>query len=224
MDKTYIDDQQVVARYVQGKLTGEELNAFEIYMLDNPGIVDEIEYAKGMQESLESAKHELFGAEASQSLAPSHTGFWLSRKHATAATVLLAVTLTFSAYLYRQTGGLQDEIEALQNPISLVEDVWLEPVRSARARVIESRRGTALVLRVDISATQARSYSAEIRGNGGDYLWTQSDIRPDGEQSIRLLLSNLPPGEYRLFVTASDSAGSTTPVDEYLLSLRQTEE
>ena len=40
MDRAYIDTNHLVDRYVQGKLSGTELDEFEIYMLEHPKVVE----------------------------------------------------------------------------------------------------------------------------------------------------------------------------------------
>ena len=45
MDRRYIDDQHVVARYLANRLTDEEREAFEAYYLEHPDMGQEMEAA-----------------------------------------------------------------------------------------------------------------------------------------------------------------------------------
>jgi hypothetical protein len=45
MDRRYIDDNHVVARYLADRLTDEEREAFEAYFLEHPDVVQELEAA-----------------------------------------------------------------------------------------------------------------------------------------------------------------------------------
>ena len=45
MDRRYIDDNHVVARYLADRLTDEEREAFEAYYLEHPDVVQELEAA-----------------------------------------------------------------------------------------------------------------------------------------------------------------------------------
>lgn len=224
MDKTYIDTQQVVDRYVQGKLTDDELDMFEVYMLDHPETVDDVEYAKGMQKALANADDKLLSVEAMPPTAKSYTSFWLSRNYALAATVLLAVTVTFSAYLFQQVDGLRSDIAKLQQPAPITSEVWFEPVRGIPERVIERRKDTAFILRIDVSATPANAYTVTLHGDEIGVVWSQSQIDSDDEQSIPLVLSWLPAGGYRISVGVDDRTESTATIAEYRFVLRQLEE
>ena len=224
MDKAFIREHHVVERYLQGKLEGEELTAFEVYMLDHPEIVDDIEYARGMLEALVAAKEELIDDSAPQSRPAGRARFWLSREHALAATVLLGIAVVFSGYLYREIGDLTEEVATLRNPLPIADEVWLEPVRGARQRVIERRQGPALVLRIDVSATAATSYTATISDEQSDFFWSQPRIAPDDQGSIRLLVAGLPDGEYRLSVSADDDDGVSEPFAVYRFLLQSLDE
>ena len=219
MDKAYIDEKHVIERYLQGKLAEDELSAFEIYMLDHPEIVDDVEYARGMQDALIGVKDELYANTPSPTLTQPPSGFWLGRQYALAATVLFAITLTISGLLYQRIGGLNDEIAELRRPVAVTDEIWLEPVRGGRERIVERSEGTALVLRVDVGAASADSYTAELRGEGTDFFWERSQIRPDDERSIRFVVSGLPSGNYRLAVSADD--GVTAPFAEYRFLLQE---
>ena len=215
MDEVYIREQHVVERYLQGKLGSDELATFEIYMLDHPEILDEVEYEKGMQEALNTAKNGLFGSMASYPSAGNEIAFFRSREYAIAATVLLTAALAFSGFQYRQLVGLREDVSRLRTPTQIAGDIWLEPMRGEREWVIESPPGTAPLVRADVSAMPADSYTVTLRGDG--ILWTQSEIRPDDERSIRLLLSGIPSGAYGLSIGADSSSA---PVAEYRLLVR----
>jgi len=43
MDRNYIDQHHVVARYLADQLTDEELSAFEIYLVEHPDVVEQLE-------------------------------------------------------------------------------------------------------------------------------------------------------------------------------------
>src|SRR5688572_21034668 len=45
MDRRYIDDHHVVARYLADRVTEEERSAFEAYYLEHPEVVQELEAA-----------------------------------------------------------------------------------------------------------------------------------------------------------------------------------
>ena len=69
MDKKYIAEHQLVDRYVQGRLSGDELSNFEVYLLDHPELLDDIEYADGMHSAFASAA-ELITPKSKKNLKP----------------------------------------------------------------------------------------------------------------------------------------------------------
>ena len=215
MDEAYIREQHVVERYLQGKLAGDELATFEIYMLDHPEILDEVEYERGLQEALNTAKDGLFGPVALHAPTRREIGFFRSREYVIAATVLLVGALVFSAFQYRQLVGLREDVSQLRTPIRIAGDIWLEPLRGEQEWVIESPPGTAPVVRADVSATPADSYTVTLQGD--EFLWTRSEVEPDDEQSIRLLLSDIPAGAYGLSISTDSSSA---PVVVYRLLVR----
>jgi hypothetical protein len=42
MDKRYIEENEIGLKYLKGQLTNEQLEQFEIYMMDNPDILDDL--------------------------------------------------------------------------------------------------------------------------------------------------------------------------------------
>lgn len=52
MDLTYINSRNVIERYVLGQLREQEQVEFELYFLENPEILDEVELVRSLQRSL----------------------------------------------------------------------------------------------------------------------------------------------------------------------------
>lgn len=52
MDKTYIDKNHIVDRYLLGQLSEDEASAFETYYFEHPKMLEELTIAKAMQETL----------------------------------------------------------------------------------------------------------------------------------------------------------------------------
>ena len=54
MDRQYIDDHQIVERYLQGRLAADERERFEQYYLEHPEMVDELERTEALIAGLRS--------------------------------------------------------------------------------------------------------------------------------------------------------------------------
>lgn len=52
MDKAYVDNNDVINRYLQNRLSPEEIDAFEVYFIDKPHIVEQLELNYGLLQSL----------------------------------------------------------------------------------------------------------------------------------------------------------------------------
>lgn len=50
MDRTYIKENQIIERYLMGKLTAEESDEFEQFYLTDQQTLDELEHAKRFYE------------------------------------------------------------------------------------------------------------------------------------------------------------------------------
>lgn len=222
MDKAYISEHQLIARYVQGGLAGDELTTFEIYMLEHPEIVDDVEFERGMQDALSKTKNDLIPRPSSKPTATHRMRGWPSRPLAIAASLALAISATFSAYLFQMNSALRGEISSLRNPTVLAGEVWIEPIRGEREWVIEIRQGAATLLHVDVSAIPAMSYAVTLRGEENNVFWTRSGIRPDEEKTIGILLTQLSAGRYQLSIHSDDNVA--TAVSEYSLLLRTPDE
>lgn len=199
MDRAYIDANHLVDRYVQGKLSDTELEEFEIYMLEHPEIVDDIEFAKGMQSSMSSAGKELFAGDriaVSQSM--------LGSPYALAATVLLALSLSFSGYQYLKIEELENEIAHSGSPASIGHEYYLETVRGESDFTIEQQKRRAVIIRADVGVAEAESWSVELRSEELGVIWKQDGLKAQ-EHLVSILLGKVPTGKFTLQIFAEPS-------------------
>ncbi len=91
MDYKTIEKEQLVDRYVRGSLSEEQMREFELFMFENPSILDEVEYARGM---LTAAKQSDLSETDVGSVVgkPKSISAWF----AVAASLLIATTLGLS--------------------------------------------------------------------------------------------------------------------------------
>ena len=200
MDKAYIDENHVVDRYVQGKLDGEDLADFEIYMLDHPDILEEIEYAGGMQKSLVEARSSLFSGAISTPEAARRSRFLFGRKYAMAATVLLAVSVLYSASLYRHNDDLARDIAILGAPTPIAGEFVLETVRSTSNHVIRRSGEAALILRADAGFAISDSYTVDLTGDQSAFSWKRTNLTANSDNFISILVNDIPEDSYRLVI------------------------
>lgn len=64
MDREYIDSNGVIDRYILGQLSEREQVEFELYFLEHPAVLDEVEMARALQRGLEENLDQLGRGEA----------------------------------------------------------------------------------------------------------------------------------------------------------------
>ncbi len=218
MDRAYIDKHHLIDLYAQGRLGSNQLDEFEIYMLEHPEIVDEIEIAKGMQAAI---------GENTDSLSPDTTSAFspkgnkrliFARGYAIAATALLGMSAVYSTMLSIQVEELQSTVADLREPSLIAEELWFEPVRGEHAPAVRQIAGEATVIHIDVSSADAAHYVVELSNDTSGYRWRQSQVQADDEQLIRLVLPSLPPGNYSLSVASDSGSDNAEPFVRYRFS------
>lgn len=205
MDRTYIEKHHIAERFVQGKLTGAELAQFEIAMLEDPGIVDDIEYAKGMQAALENCRDDLMPDPATSQTERGDERFWFGRQYAVAASVLLVVSTVLTVSLYLETVELEEAVDRFSTPHPVAQVFRLETMRSNQAWSIDLQGSNTLVLEVDVSALPDSELAVTLAGIGSEFEWAQSGLRARRDGYIILVLPVAPPGRYSLTIQSTTS-------------------
>lgn len=197
MDRQYIRDHQVIERYLSGTLTADEEQAFEEAYLGDQELLDQVQAAERLREGVK----ELDRAGSLERLrAPARWRQWLaSPQYAAAASVLLAVSLGFSAMLYREVGELRGNNLAQTSPSTRL--VRLEATRGGDAREIPAPAPDELtVLQLDSGVVAYDTYRGTLTRRDGDRsetVWSRADLLAS-DDTILITVSGraLPPGQY----------------------------
>ncbi len=56
MDKNYIEENEIEIKYLRNQLTPEELDGFEVYLMENPDMVEQLELHQAFLENLPKAE------------------------------------------------------------------------------------------------------------------------------------------------------------------------
>ena len=208
MDKAYIDNQQVIDRYVSGRLTADELDAFEIYLLDHPALLADIEYARAFSERLRDVADTLHPAAPANPTGPAGGVAPAWRLWGVAATGLLLVAGGSLLVVAGDNARLEQALSASQAPVALTEDLWLESLRSGAGPVAQLPAGAANLLRIDVGPDPMPSYLVTLAGQEDAARWSLPGLRADDENTIRLQVAGLPPDRYTLSVFATGRNGA----------------
>lgn len=189
MNMKYIEENAIAQKYASGQLTPQETEAFELYLLENPQFVEQLELdavlAKGMELLDRSPKSE-----------PRYRAFWwfltglLSGGAGVFALSLLLVPL-FSGV---NTVGDTSQI------------AYLETVRGETSNnlvVIENEHKT-LILVLDTGKTSQTTFSARLANNGNHIIksWQPSQSDSDGQAVLLVETELLQNGHYEVAVEA----------------------
>lgn len=132
-----------IDRYLKEELSVEELERFELRLMDDTALQDELEAALAVRQALSMAPPE--GGEVVSAIDPAPVREWAP--WATAASVALAVVCVVAlARTQVENAGLQERLRALEGPRSGVLTVTLDPMRSG------SPQGTVVYRPADLSA------------------------------------------------------------------------
>src|SRR5262245_15181334 len=107
MDRQHIRDNEVIERYLSGALTADEEQAFEEAYLGDPELLNQVETAERLRDGIKKLDA---AGRLERMRPPARWRQWLaSPQYAAAASVLLAVSLGFSAMLFRENTILRQD-------------------------------------------------------------------------------------------------------------------
>jgi len=217
MDRQYIRDNQVIERYLQGRLTAEEETAFEEAYIGDPGLFQELKTADLLRRGLE-----LHATDESAERPTSAARATAAPRYALAASLVAGIALASSTYLYVENrtlqGGTAAAVTSGGRVVALLAVRGGEPNRVEAAATNDwtvllldpfvpyDRYGATLVRRGDTAATQ---------------LLAVEGLTPSYESQVAVVVSSrlLTPGSYEVLLTgrmgdwpeqrASDDLGRT---------------
>ena len=208
MDHKYIQDNQLVERYLQDKLTDEEKVAFEEHYLSNPETLAELELAEKMQDGLK-------GLEESDFFEPTATSSWFNRvflspQYAAAASILLVFSLGATGTLYRQ---LQTDAVFGGTQVIPIMSVRSSSQGQAASLITIKRTNDWIVLLLDPGMEtypRYRALVARVNGKDPDTIWQLDDLQPGYEDMLAVGLPGavLQPGEYEIRLSGASPATS----------------
>jgi hypothetical protein len=198
MDRQYIRDHQVIERYLSGTLTADEERAFEEAYLGDQELLDQVQAAERLREGIKELER-AGGLERLRT--PARWRQWLaSPQYAAAASVLLAVSLGFSAMLFRENVDLRETGSAQTSERTRL--VRLEVVRGGGAREISAPESDErTVLQLDAGVVAYDTYRGTVMRRDGDRsetIWTRADLAAEPDETVLIGVPgrDLQPGDY----------------------------
>ncbi len=217
MDHRYIEEHNLVDRYLFRRLWVEERTRFEDHFVDCPRCLDELELARDFRASLRAGVVEQVTRRSFQAgiLA------WLTRR--TGRALLLGALLGIIVVPVIRlvvgsdggpAGGLRPQVNiptyALGNLRSGDESILTSPVTEWLSLVVEVDAEMAFV-----------GYRLTVRDSSGEVVLQESGVEPDRRDSVAVTFppGSLSPGEYRLDLSGLGSAGEAELLETHAFRL-----
>jgi hypothetical protein len=220
MDRQYIRDNQVIERYLQGRLTADEESAFEEAYIGDPDLFQELKTADLLRRGLE-----LHETDSSREQRPSSAarGAAVARgaaapRYALAASLVAAVGLAASAYLLAENAALRSEGVAVASGGRVIPLLAVRGGEPNRVEAAATNDWTVLLLDPFIPYDR---YGATLVRRGGSELLAVDGLTPSYESQLAVVVPSrlLTPGDYDVILTgrmrdwpeqrASDDLGRT---------------
>jgi hypothetical protein len=200
MDRQYIRDNQIIERYLQGRLTADEETAFEEAYIGDPGLFQELKTADLLRRGLE-----LHEADKSGSQRPTAARADRAPRYALAASLVAGIAVASSGYLFVENRALRgDAFAATVAPAGRV--VPLLTVRGGTPNQIEAAATNDwTVLLLDPFVPYDRYGATLVRRGGGatTELLTVDGLTPSYEGQLAVVVPSrlLTPGNYDVVLT-----------------------
>jgi Putative zinc-finger len=194
MDHTYIEEQQIVDRYVMGKLPPEEAGRFEEHFLSCPECLDRLDLAESMQRGFKrAAGQDVARLAVARQLA---LVAWLSRlgrsrQMAVLAMALLVVAVLPAGLALRQIGERDREL-AQERQRSAAGSRSAAEAGKLRSELDASRRDLIAERQAHASAAEQLAQARQPQGNVPILFLDAERGGGAGEPSVRLRLPSKP--------------------------------
>jgi hypothetical protein len=197
MDRKKIQDEQIVERYLAGKLALAEEQAFEEAYLADPGLLEEVKLAERLREGLADLP------DPQRAALPAQRPRWLdvagSPRYGIAASLVAAAALLASAVLYFQGSGLGAATGVGgANPMRVVPLVSVRGAGDANA-IAAPKSDEWTVLLLDPGFADYDRYRA-VLVRGGEEVLRVDGLSPTYENMLAVGLPArvLEPGRYEI--------------------------
>lgn len=204
MDLDYIALHDVVHRYASGELTEDELGQFELYYLENPDILDQVELDRSLKRGLQAHSMSLATSvqdQPQQSSLLSTLLSWFQIPQVVLGNLAL-VGLLFLTTVY-QWQGQSAATAVATGPIISAQRLWVGTVRGAQPPLV-SRSAKSGKLLLDIDVAASGQLNLQIVNNSGNTVVSLSAL--NATESGLVILTDMAlftPGDYQLLVMDS---------------------
>lgn len=196
MNKAYIEEQNLIARYARGTLDAEEAAQFEVFLLDHPEMLPDVEYARAMQAGMEANIPALRGDLLDKKRPDDRRRIRFAPPLAVAASVLALVLGGIAIAQFTQISTLRDLVA--QNRLPIAGEIFLQATRSGSASLIEAEPERLLILRFEANDLPNDHMVVRLTRDSSGKVLKEANIIVGNDGTFRFLLPALPSGRYQL--------------------------
>lgn len=212
IDKAYIEENNVINKYVNGKLSAEESAEFEAYFIDKPELLEQIELELVLKENIPLV--------VSHSKKPSILSLWFG----TWPKVIFAMSISVFAGVLVSNVIVNHEAKFLQGETHIA---YIESFRTTNNNVdvntihINNRVKQLVLVYTPVYPQEKRFKIIVIASKTKKVIFESTDMRKnnDDELVIALPTSLLQKGSYDLVVTALSADVHSNKKDEVQLNI-----
>ncbi|GAA6136541.1 hypothetical protein NBRC116583_02880 [Arenicella sp. 4NH20-0111] len=210
MDKRYIEDNEIEIKYLRNQLAPEEAEEFEVYLMENPCFLEQLETTSVLMKEVPQVKPEAVTEIEKRSL----LGSILTMKPLLSGYIAGAMTVV------GVIGILSVSEPSVDNNPTFSQVVYLSPTRSAGEldtdfleivfppASFEKGSKDTLILTVDANSTPNDDVEIYLTPNGSNTKPRKRlgifKVDELGQTTFSIPTRNLSPGKYRLFLNNSE--------------------
>jgi hypothetical protein len=222
MDKEFIERNQIVERYLLGKLPARGLLDFERACKEDPTIID----AVGLADRVQKALRLLEATGEPEPWQEKPRKFWEQRAFIATLAALVVVLAGVSGWLALRGADASAQVAKLQRTVI---ERPLDPTTKRRSiLVIPSRTGEPqepmfsmggsmaeqVEIKLDLSWATEHAFRVEIARRGQGSVALLHNMQKDSNGQVRLAVNSsaFGPGTYRIAIEGLDWRGQSSPI------------
>jgi hypothetical protein len=221
MDREFIEKNQIVERYLTGKLPPKGVSDFERVCRENPRLIEEL----GLAGRVNAAIRLLEASGQPEPWQEKPRAFWEKLPFIAAAAALAVVFAVATLVLFLQTRSDAAQLAELEaeliarpiEPASSTRAITVLPSRTgpvSRAMFTTGADGAEFVeMRIDVSWADTPSFRLLLERRGEGRVLLLHNLLRDSNGNLRVALNSsaLGPGAYTLAIDSLNWRGEPTP-------------
>jgi hypothetical protein len=236
MDHSYIDENNLIDRYVRGTMPSPDRAAFEEHFLDCPQCLDQIEVARSLRTAIRAAAADQ-GPALSQT--PPQRSITRWRWWAATATAFLGLMTVTSFLFYQQLDRSRQQVGQIRTASSREIETMRHAFENAQQSppavyVLNRSRGAApartislanspqwIVFTTEADTSQFASYAAVLRDQSGTQVWQANNLQPASPDALSVSIPStvLSSQRHTLVFQGRDARGSLVEIASFALQV-----